>query len=355
MSLDPGHMPESPGADDPSVLGVLLIFLRHARLLITVPPLATAALVGGILVTGRPYRAESVISPQAASGSFSQLSGLAAQFGIGLPAVEPSQSVDYYAAVARSRDLLLQVALTEFQVEKRRFRPDTIRGPLIDILEVSGDTDAERHANAVDYLLKHVSTSSDLAAGILTIRTTAESPELAEAINRRILELLNEFNLSKRQTLAALEKEFIEDRLQQAHRELLDAEEELESFLTKNRSYQNSPHLAFEASRLERIVDLRQQVYATLAQAYEKARIDVVRNTPVFTVIDAPDGSARPSFSLRLVALGAMTVVLAICIGIAFLNEFVRREHALNPARFQELQEAKAALSRRLAGRWRRR
>ena len=46
--------------------------------------------------------------------------------------------------------------------------------------------------------------------------------------------------------------------------------------------------------RLAREVLVQQQVYATLAQAYEQARIEEVRDTPVITVLASPQRPGRP-------------------------------------------------------------
>ncbi len=45
----------------------------------------------------------------------------------------------------------------------------------------------------------------------------------------------------------------------------------------------------FEHDRLERPVSMRQELVTAMAQAYEQARVDEVRNTPVITVIDQPE------------------------------------------------------------------
>ena len=56
-------------------------------------------------------------------------------------------------------------------------------------------------------------------------------------------------------------------------------------------------------------MSLAQQIYTTVAQRYELANIEAVRNTPVITVIDAPEGlvEARPRYT-RQIVLGAFFV-----------------------------------------------
>src|SRR5690606_19548061 len=151
---------------------------------------------------------------------------------------------------------------------------------------------------------------------------------LAEHINRRIRADLNDFTLDKRQTQAEQERVFIEGRLEVARAELEAAEKELASFYEANRSYQNSPRLAFEAGRLERRVQIRQEVYRTLAQAYEEARIQEVRNTPVLTIVDPPEGSALPAIRLRLLAMLVLPVSALIVVAFVLVLEYLRQERA---------------------------
>ena len=65
-----------------------------------------------------------------------------------------------------------------------------------------------------------------------------------------MLDLVSEFNLEKRQSQAAAERKFTEERSEQARTELLDAENRLQRFLQRNRDFGNDPSLTFERDRL---------------------------------------------------------------------------------------------------------
>jgi uncharacterized protein involved in exopolysaccharide biosynthesis len=80
------------------------------------------------------------------------------------------------------------------------------------------------------------------------------------------------------------------------------------------------------ARRLERRVQLKQEVLGTLSRSYEEARINEVRDTPVLTVIDRADVPARKSFPNRtLSVLVALLVGAVMGMGIAYLLEARRR------------------------------
>src|SRR5690606_6763143 len=164
--------------------------------------------------------------------------------------------------------------------------------------------------------------------------------ELAVALNRRLLELIDDFNRRKQQSQARAEREFVEARLADAQRELEEAEGRLSDFLSRNRRIDGSPELNFEMLSLERRVEVKQQIYVSLARSYEMARIAEVRESPVITVVEPPEGSATPVGS-GLVLNVAIALVFGGFIGVlfAFTQEHFDRQRRLRAADVQEFEE----------------
>ncbi|MGH2396063.1 MAG: hypothetical protein ACRDFW_03555, partial [bacterium] len=283
------NLPEAPPGV--SLVGEVNVLLRHISLMIVLPVVAAVAAVGLSLVRGRAYVAESRFTPQAEGDNLERVAGLAAQFGISLGGSgTPNQSVEFYGELLRSRELLKAAVLSNYAFPTRPGLADTVRGTLLDIYHVRGTPPESRLQDAINQLQDQVVANTGLRrAGIVTLTTTAPWPDLAVQVNRRLLELINDFNLRQRQSQAAAERRFVEERLAQIRTESQAAESALAQFLERNRQYQSSPRLVFEAARLQRNVDLVQQVYATLAKAYEEARIQEVRNTPLITILDNPE------------------------------------------------------------------
>jgi uncharacterized protein involved in exopolysaccharide biosynthesis len=226
---------------------------------------------------------------------------------------------------------------------------------LIELLDVPPKDDRRQYLlDAIEAMRNRIDVSTDMNARTLVIKTTADDPELAEFINGRVLELINRFNLERRRNQASEEMRFTEERLQAARHELERAEASLEQFLEQNRTYEQSPQLRFEYSRLQRRLDLRQQVYTSLAEAHEQARIEAVRNTPVITIVESPDGSAEQVSSLVAVVLGAAVVGLVAGVAIAFLIEYWRDRKQTNPEEYAQFQDAVTKLKRALPNRLRR-
>lgn len=302
-----------------SPIGVANFVLR-SRTWIVAGAVAGGALLGTMTLLGRDYVAQSRFAPQSSSGGQAQIAGLAAQFGFNLGGGGDGESIDFYAQLLRSRELLTQLATATYQVGDAAAKPRSF----MDIAEIDAPTPEKRLQRAIGTLDKSVTVARDVKANLVTVRTTAGTPEMAVALNAELLRRVNAFNLEKRQTRAAAERAFVEARMTQARAELDAAEAALESFLTRNRAFQGSPQLTFDRERLGRRVELRQKIYLTLTEAYEKARIDEVRNTPVIMVIDNPEGSAQPSRGLIKSTLLGIVVGALLALAIAFVRDYLR-------------------------------
>jgi len=325
----------------------LNILLRHRRLFIWVPIVSTIVALLMALAWGRDYIAESRFVPNS-SDQLARVSGIAAQFGLMLNGSgAPSESPEFYTELLGSRELLTAAVLTEYRFAKRPGGKDSVSASLVDLYEVTRSTPEATVLASVEKLRTNLSISTGLRrAGIVSVATTAPWRDLSIQINRRLLGLVNDFNLRQRQSQAAAERRFVEGRLAQARDSLEQAENRLAGFLEQNRQYQASPRLLFESQRLQRRVDLAQGVYVTLARAVEEARIEEIRNTPVITVLDGPEGSARRAHSLRLIAAVGLVLGIIAAVIIAFLLEYSARDRSQNPEAYDEFERLSASMAR---------
>jgi len=326
-----------------SLVAPLNIVLRRRRLFWRIAMLSTAL---GVLLgwLTRRYAADAQFMPNMTSLSASSLAGIAAQFGIGAGSLgDADESVDFYASLVRSREVLTAAVKTVYRFPSDFQAKDTIVGDLVTLFHARGDTEVERIQDAVKKLDRYMRVDADEQSGLIALRVRARWPGLAEQVNARLLALVNEFNVSRRETRGGIERHFVEARLAEALQELTAAEDDMRRFLEANRTYQDSPRLAFEAARLQRRVDLRQQVYSTLAQSYEQARLDEVRNTPVVTIVDHPEGSAQPTRSWTLIIIGAVLLGIVMGTGAVFFAELLVRQRVENPEDLLELDRYRTA------------
>ncbi len=337
------------GAPDRAPLIVINAILRQWRVAVAVPLVAVAVALVVALLPRHSFLAASQFMPQTSDTRGPQLAGLAAQFGFTLGAGPANpESPDFYAELLDSRELLTDVADTDY-----RFRTpdgDSIHGTLVQLLKPKGNTPDIRLRRTLQKLRDRTNVSVALKTGIITLRVDMPWPELATQVNRRMLDLVDRYNLTRRQTRAAAERRFVEGRLAEAKNEMQASEEELERFFERNRSYQQSPQLMFEANRLQRRVDLRQQVYSSLAQNYENARIEEVRNTPVTTVITRPEGSAEPEHgNLVLDLFLGLLLGLALALVVIFTREYLEAQRQRHPADYAEFASLRSSMFRSLA------
>jgi uncharacterized protein involved in exopolysaccharide biosynthesis len=222
--------------------------------------------------------------------------------------------------------MLTQAVLSRYVVPSAEAEGDSATGTLVDLWRVGGYDDEARVRAAVSRLDRRLTIRTSREANSVAVTVGAESPSLAVQINARLLELVGEFNKQKRRSRATAERAFAEERLGAAQAELEEAEAEHRRFLERNREYQAAPHLRFEEARLERRVALRQQVYQALAEGYERARIEEVRDTPVITVVERPQFTvARAGGHFRDSVVWAFAAGL-LGLGIAVTLDYLRRE-----------------------------
>jgi uncharacterized protein involved in exopolysaccharide biosynthesis len=310
---------------DVSVFDLLTPLVRRRRL-IALTALTFALITAVVVLFLRPrYTATTSFVPEAPKESSltSSLGGLASQFGLGTQIATP-YSADLMAAVLQSREIREAVLKTEFP--DPRAKPEGPARTLLAILDVEGDTPRERLDAGVEALKEATAIALDKRTGMVSLRVTLKDPELAAQVGNRMVEELNTFNVDRRRSQSGEERLFTERRLAEARQELADAEEDLIRFLRQNRQFSEFSVVGVSARRLERDVQLKQEVLGTLSRSYEEARINEVRDTPVLTVIDRAEAPARKSFPRRtLSVLLALVFGTLLGVGLAYVAEARKR------------------------------
>jgi uncharacterized protein involved in exopolysaccharide biosynthesis len=303
------------GPEPISLAWILAILLRERRTIAGLAGVCLLIALAVALLRPATYTANFSFVPEFAQDqSRSGLAGLAGQFGVNLGSMaNQTQSPQFYADLLNTHQLLAPIATDSFPVS-----PDRTRAvKLSEYLGVSGTNPAVVVDKTVQILREQVIATSvaTRTTGVVSVRVRTKSPQASLAIAERVVLGLNQFNLLTRQSQAAAERRFVEQRLDGARASLRAAEDALQAFLQSNR--QLGVDLAFQRDRLQREVTLRQQVVMGLAQQYEEARIREVRDTPVITVIERPILPVLPDPRGRVT-----TLILGILAGV-FLGVMV--------------------------------
>jgi uncharacterized protein involved in exopolysaccharide biosynthesis len=242
------------------------------------------------------------------------LAGVASQFGVTLGG-EASRSPAFYASLLRSREII--GSLLTANVPRGSGSQDSIT--VFELYRITGSSPAHKLDEGIKAFQNHLDVAVDQRTNVVRVRVEAPTPIAARDVLKLLLDRLAVFNVTTRQSSAGERRRFIEGRVTNAEQQLGVAEQALRTFYDRNRQWQRSPQLRFEEQRLNRQVNVQQELYLTLRREYETARIEEVNNTPVLTIIDQPSipglrSRPRRTITVLLVTLivGIITIVLAL-------------------------------------------
>lgn len=316
---------------------------------------AGIALVGGLvgatigLLTPIRFVSSATFLPQAAGAPAAGLAAAASQLGLNVPSASGTWGPGIFVQVLESRSILEPIATERFKVPEQSGH----ESPLPDLLGFGKLREPMRTEMTLRALQgRVVSATEDRRLGTVTLHVMAPWPSLAQTLAQRLLTAVNDFNFQTRKSQASAERQFIEGQLAEAQSSLLASENRMQAFLSANRNFGNSPQLTFERDRLQRDVSLRQQVYTSLVQSREDARIREVRDTPVITVIEAPAlPLERQPRGTATKAIGGLLLGAIVATILVFAVEALERadENGSESARSVLSGLAKVGLRRRSA------
>jgi uncharacterized protein involved in exopolysaccharide biosynthesis len=311
--------------EETSLLAFFSILLVHRR---TIAALALAGLVtGGIVASTEAdlYASHAAFIVRGARQQV-QLPGGAAALGVTLGAfAEFSQSVSFYADLARTKGILGKVARKEYSSAES----PTVKRPLAKVLGIDEPNPDKAAALAAQRLAKNVSYTISSRTGVVGLVVKEGDPLVAQQVNANILLEIDRWSRDEGHRQAVREREFIEQLVADARSRLAQAEQTAKTFLELNRQYESSPELVLEYARLTRDVTLRQQVYNSLSETYEQARVEEVRNPTLLNIVEPADLPVDPQRRQALrTTLTGITVGLLIGMVIAVLRQRVAEKSA---------------------------
>ncbi len=151
---------------------------------------------------------------------------------------------------------------------------------------------------AINKFRDHIQVSEDRITGLITISTTFQDPLISADIANFIGKQVELYIQKENSAQSKKEKLFIFERLSIVKKELEGAELSLKKFKERNRGYEDSPELFMLYSQLNREVEAKKEVYLTLQQQLELARIEEVKRSPVLHILDyaiPPNNKSSPN------------------------------------------------------------
>ena len=166
---------------------------------------------------------------------------------------------------------------------------------------------------AIKKFNNHVQVSEDRISGLIKISTTFQDPLIAASVANFIGNQVELYIQKENSAQSTKEKLFISDRLSIVKKELETSEVELKDFRERNRGYEDSPELFMIYSQLYREVEAKKEVYLTLQQQLELARIEEVKQSPILHVLDHAVPPIRKSFPNR-----SLFLIISALLGFGF-------------------------------------
>ena len=311
--------------DEVSFVGIANMFMRQRGVFFRVGASVTGIALIAALLRPTLFTSSASFLPESTEGSATGALALAQQFGVSLGGGGTGErTLQFYAGLITSKEILRQTVVRRHPLAGSE--DNKVDTDLLEYYEVVGDSEEERIERAIEKLARDISVNADRQTGIVHFGVTSSDPLLSQSVSAHVLELVNGFDLTTRQTQAGAERLFAEERLSELTNELRVAEDSLARFLIENRLFTNSPALQFEHDRLQWTLAMRQELVTSMAQAHERARIEEVRNTPVLTPIEP---SRVPAIRDRKGRVGilALGMFLGVLLGTfaAFIADSVEK------------------------------
>ena len=173
---------------------------------------------------------------------------------------------------------------------------------------------------AIKRFNNHVRVSEDRISGLITISTTFQDPIIAASVANFIGNQVELYIQKENSAQSTKEKLFISGRLSIVKKELENSELELKDFKERNRGYEDSPELFMIYSQLYREVEAKKEVYLTLQQQLELARIEEVKQSPILHILDHAVPPIRKSFPNRglFLIISALLGLILSCLRTIF-------------------------------------
>jgi len=270
-----------------------------------------------------------------ASSMLGDLQGIAESFGISGLSGTPIYNIP---DIINSRRLKKEIVLQNWESDLFASKVNLIqyweldKPPLIDLgkiksfilpKKISINPHYSQTVDAVE-VLSELITVNEENSGLISVSVLMEEPQLASEIANFIAEYVVKFVKEEQQKQAGKNREFVESRLSVSKIDLNNSEENLTNFRKKHPLALDSPELQQDRGRLIRTIEVNQQVFITLRQQLEIAKIDELKERLLINILDIAEPAiekARPKRTL--------IVLLSIISGIMLSSIKILITHSI--------------------------
>jgi uncharacterized protein involved in exopolysaccharide biosynthesis len=181
---------------------------------------------------------------------------------------------------------------------------------------------SEREWGILRNMRNRIEISQDTETGVVSVSVKMQDPVIAADVADQVVQMLSEYITEKRTEKTRQDVEFIEERFEEARKRFEAAQQELAAFNDANRG-QLTAMARTEEQLLQSQYNLAFNIYNSLAERLEEARIKLQEETPVINVLEpaaVPDRKSEPQRTFIL----AVFIIIGMIIGsgIIFLRPF---------------------------------
>lgn len=174
-----------------------------------------------------------------------------------------------------------------------------------------------RIGQVTNYVTDLISIQRQPQTGFVVINAQLRDPvasaELVKVVKEQVTKYVTEYRTEK----AMSDLEFVRKQYQQAEKEFRVAQDSLANFRDRNRNLATAQAQTRE-QRLQAEYDLRFEVYNSIAQQLEQAKLKVQEQTPVFSTLEPVSISGSPDTpNAEVIFIGS--IFLGIFFGVAYV------------------------------------
>ena len=200
--------------------------------------------------------------------------------------------------------------------------------PLLQLL-TSGDKESNfSRQKLIDIGIKTLNSSvlsfsRDPKSSFSIISVSMNEPGIAKDLADIVLMKLDSLNRFFKIQAVSEKILFIENRIKSVNIDLKNSEQALKAFKEQNR-LTSSPSLQLEQDRLSREVQVQKDIYITLKQQLELAKIEEVQETSIVQILDYPTQPLSPAsknLKVKFIFSGIIGFILSII--LAYVRSYV--------------------------------
>lgn len=180
-----------------------------------------------------------------------------------------------------------------------------------DVMEQEYISLSQEEFEIIKQLRERINVSQDQETGLLTTRVKLQDARAAAEMNRYLINLLKEYVTEYRVEKARQNLEFAEQQKDEAEERFRETQMALAEFQDRNVTI-STARAQTELERLQDEKNLALNVYQTLAQRVEEARLNLQEQTPIFSEVQPANVPTERSEPKR----GMMVIIFTLLGGI---------------------------------------